>query len=85
MAQPTLLRLDAVEAGYGALDVLRGIELEVASGEIVALLGSNGSGKTTTINAISGVIPIRGGTINFAGDRVDGMHPSAVVKRRLVQ
>lgn len=54
MAQPTLLRLDAVEAGSGALDVLKGIELEVASGEIVALLGSNGSGKTTTINAISG-------------------------------
>ena len=85
MAQPTLLRLDAVEAGYGALAVLKGIELEVASGEIVALLGSNGSGKTTTINAISGVIPIRGGSISFAGDRVDGMHPSAIVKRRLVQ
>lgn len=85
MAQPTLLRLDAVEAGYGALDVLKGIELEVASGEVVALLGSNGSGKTTTMNAISGVIPIRGGNISFAGDRVDGMHPSAIVKRRLVQ
>ena len=85
MAQPILLRLDAVEAGYGALAVLKGIEVEVASGEIVALLGSNGSGKTTTINAISGVIPIRGGLIEFAGERVDGKHPSMIVKRRLVQ
>jgi branched-chain amino acid transport system ATP-binding protein len=80
-----MLRLEGIGAGYGATSVLRGIDLEVASGQIVALLGSNGSGKTTTINAISGVVPIRGGSITFDGRRVDGLHPSAVVKRRLVQ
>jgi len=80
-----MLRLDGIQAGYGALSVLKGIELEVAAGQIVALLGSNGSGKTTTINAISGVVPIRGGSITFDGRRVDGLHPSAIVKRRLVQ
>lgn len=85
MAQPTLLRLEGVETGYGPLSVLKGIDLEVSAGEIVALLGSNGSGKTTTINAISGVIPIWGGGITFEGCRVDGLHPSAIVKRRLVQ
>ena len=80
-----MLRLEGIGAGYGATSVLKGIDLEVAGGQIVALLGSNGSGKTTTINAISGVVPIRGGSITFDGRRVDGLHPSAVVKRRLIQ
>src|SRR6202044_796360 len=61
------------------------IDLEVCSGEIVALLGSNGSGKTTTINAISGVIPVWAGRVEYGGRRVDGLHPSAIVKLRLVQ
>jgi len=65
--------------------VLKGIDLEVCSGEIVALLGSNGSGKTTTINAISGVIPIWAGSVEYDGRRVDGLHPSAIVKLRLIQ
>jgi len=80
-----MLRLEGVEAGYGALSVLRGIDIEVAAGEVVALLGSNGAGKTTTINAISGVVPLWGGSVTFDGHRVDGLHPSAIVKRRLVQ
>ena len=85
MAQPTLLRLDGVETGYGALSVLKGIDLEVRTGEIVALLGSNGSGKTTTINAISGLVPLWGGSVTYNDRRVDGLHPSAIVKLRLVQ
>ncbi len=85
MAQPTLLRLDGVETGYGALSVLKGIDLEVRAGEIVALLGSNGSGKTTTINTISGLVPIWGGSVTYNDRRVDGLHPSAIVKLRLVQ
>jgi len=85
LGQPTLLQLDELQTGYGALPVLKGVNLEVKAGEIVALLGSNGSGKTTTINAISGVIPIWGGSITYGGRRVDGLHPSAIVKLRLVQ
>ena len=85
MEQPTLLRLSGIETGYGAIPVLKGIDLEVCSGEIVALLGSNGSGKTTTINAISGVIPIWAGSVEYDGRRVDGLHPSAIVKLRLIQ
>jgi branched-chain amino acid transport system ATP-binding protein len=65
--------------------VLKGIDLEVRPGEIVALLGSNGSGKTTTINVISGVIPLWSGRVEYGGRRVDGLHPSAIVKLRLVQ
>jgi branched-chain amino acid transport system ATP-binding protein len=85
LEQPTLLRLSGIETGYGAIPVLKGIDLEVCSGEIVALLGSNGSGKTTTINAISGVIPIWAGSVEYDGRRVDGLHPSAIVKLRLIQ
>ncbi len=85
MVRPTLLRLENVCAGYAALSVLKGVDLEVAAGEIVALIGSNGSGKTTTINAISGTVPIRDGSITYDGKRVDGLHPSAIVKRHLVQ
>jgi branched-chain amino acid transport system ATP-binding protein len=81
----TLLRLNGLRTGYGTHSVLEGIDLEVRSGEIVALLGSNGSGKTTTINAISGVIPLWGGRIEYNNQRVDGLHPSAIVKLRLVQ
>jgi branched-chain amino acid transport system ATP-binding protein len=85
LEQPILLRLDGLETGYGAISVLKGIDLEVRTGEIVALLGSNGSGKTTTINAISGVIPLWAGSVNYNGLRVDGLHPSAIVKLGLVQ
>jgi branched-chain amino acid transport system ATP-binding protein len=85
LEQPILLRLDGLETGYGAISVLKGIDLEVRTGEIVALLGSNGSGKTTTINAISGVIPLWAGSVDYNGRRVDGLHPSAIVKLGLVQ
>lgn len=85
MEQPALLRLTGLETGYGAVSVLKGIDLEVRSGEIVALLGSNGSGKTTTINAISGVIPLWAGSVEYNGRRVNGLHPSAIVKLGLVQ
>jgi branched-chain amino acid transport system ATP-binding protein len=85
LAQPILLRLSGLETGYGALSVLKGIDLEVRTGEIVALLGSNGAGKTTTINAISGVIPLWAGSVEYDGRRVNGLHPSAIVKLRLIQ
>jgi len=85
LEQPALLRLTGIETGYGAVSVLKGIDLEVRSGEIVALLGANGSGKSTTINVISGVIPLWAGRVEYDGRRVDGLHPSAIVKLRLVQ
>jgi branched-chain amino acid transport system ATP-binding protein len=85
LEQPILLRLSGLETGYGAISVLKGIDLEVRTGEIVALLGSNGSGKTTTINAISGVVPLWAGSVEYNDRRVNGLHPSAIVKLRLVQ
>jgi urea transport system ATP-binding protein len=62
-----LLRLDRVETYIGGSRILRGVSLEVNSGEVVALMGRNGVGKTTTLKSITGVLPVRSGTIAFAG------------------
>jgi branched-chain amino acid transport system ATP-binding protein len=73
-----LLELDAVEARYGPVQALRGITLEVAEGEVVAVLGANGAGKTTTLRAISGTVR-RSGRIEFAGKPLRG-GPEAVAR-----
>jgi branched-chain amino acid transport system ATP-binding protein len=75
------LALDAVDAGYGALHVLWGVSLQVAPGEVVSLIGPNGAGKTTVIKAILGVVPLRGGTIRFKGERIDGRAPEDIVQQ----
>jgi branched-chain amino acid transport system ATP-binding protein len=62
-----MLKLDQVHAGYGAIEVLKSLTLEVGAGEIVALLGANGAGKSTTLLTIAGVVPARGGKITWQG------------------
>lgn len=74
-----MLRLEEVDAGYGQTDCLKGVTLEVRKGEIVALLGANGAGKTTTLKAISGLVPVRQGTITFQGTRLHRVSPGAIV------
>ena len=78
---PALLRLEAIEVGYGDVTAVAHVSLEVRQGETVALIGSNGAGKTTTLRAISGLLPLRRGTIEFGGERVDGLSPSQIVAR----
>jgi branched-chain amino acid transport system ATP-binding protein len=60
-----MLKLDQIHAGYGVIEVLKGLSLEVRAGEIVALLGANGAGKSTTLLTIAGVVPVRGGAITW--------------------
>ena len=79
-----LLVVEGLHAGYGATEVLRGIDLEVASDEIVAVLGSNGAGKSTLNRAISGVVRARGGAIRFDGAVVTNHRPSTIVARGLI-
>jgi branched-chain amino acid transport system ATP-binding protein len=74
-----VLRLEGVEAGYGDVTAVRAVSLEVGAGEIVALIGANGSGKTTTLRAISGLLPLRRGRVELDGRRIDGLGPAAVV------
>jgi branched-chain amino acid transport system ATP-binding protein len=80
-----LLALEAVDAGYGVLQVLWEVSLRVESGEIVSLIGPNGAGKTTVIKTILGLVPLRGrahgGAIRFKGERIDGLAPEQIVKR----
>lgn len=66
-----LLQLSAVETFIGGSRILRGVDLEVRAGEVVALMGRNGVGKTTTLRAITGVLPVRSGMIHFAGNRIE--------------
>ena len=69
MPDPAMLALEAVDAGYGALQILHGVTLRVGRGEIVSLIGPNGAGKTTVIKTILGVVAMRrrpgGGAISF--------------------
>jgi len=70
-----------VEAGYGDLTAVRDVSLEVRRGEVVALIGGNGSGKTTTLRAVTGLLPLRGGAVEFAGERIDGLSSAQIVAR----
>jgi branched-chain amino acid transport system ATP-binding protein len=79
-----LLAVTGLTAGYGAIEVLRGIDLEVAAGEIVAVLGSNGAGKSTLNRTISGVLRATHGSIRFAGSAIEREKPATIVARGLI-
>src|SRR3954447_15213277 len=80
-----LLELSNVALLYGRIQALHGISLEVAEGEIVALIGANGAGKTTTMRAISGLRPVAGGTISFDGQDITRMRADLRVVRGICQ
>ncbi len=80
----SLLSVRDVRAGYGPLEVLHGISLEVEPGEIVVILGANGAGKTTTMRAVSGMIP-RQGTISFDGADITSLSPEKIVRLGIAQ
>jgi branched-chain amino acid transport system ATP-binding protein len=77
------LVLEDVHAGYGRIEVLHGVTLQVPAGSVVALLGPNGVGKTTTLRAISGSIPVTAGAIRMDGRRIDNRRASAIASRGL--
>ena len=79
-----LLSVRGLRSGYGAVEVLRGIDLDVQPGEIVALLGSNGAGKTTFNQTVSALVPARAGSIRFDGRDITRAHYRAVVAQGLV-
>ena len=81
MPEAPLLAVRGLEVAYGPLAAVRGLNLEVAPGEIVALLGANGAGKTSTLRGITGLLRPRAGRVTFAGERIDGVGPDGVVAR----
>ena len=80
-----LLQVTDLRAGYGPIEVLRGVSLEVHEGSIVSLIGSNGAGKSTTLMSISQVVAPRGGDILFDGASIVGLRADEVIARGLVQ
>ncbi|ALV08959.1 ABC transporter ATP-binding protein [Roseateles depolymerans] len=68
-----MLKIDQLHAGYGKVEVLHGISIEVPKGQVVTLIGSNGAGKTTTMRAVSGMIAPSAGQISLNGRRIDGL------------
>ncbi|MFO0274106.1 MAG: ABC transporter ATP-binding protein [Betaproteobacteria bacterium] len=73
-----LLELHGVQSGYGASQVLFGLDLTIGVGTVATLLGRNGMGKTTTIRTLLGLVPLRAGEIRFAGERIDGRATDAI-------
>ena len=80
-----MLRLDAVDAFYGDLQALHGVSLDIRRGEIVALVGANAAGKTTTLRVISGTLPARAGRVLLEGDDLRGVSAHVRVGRGIVQ
>jgi branched-chain amino acid transport system ATP-binding protein len=84
MSADPLLAVQGLRAGYGETEVLHGIDLGVGAGEIVAVLGSNGVGKSTLNRAISGVVRAQSGTIRFDGMQIERQAPAAIVACGLI-
>jgi branched-chain amino acid transport system ATP-binding protein len=80
-----LLQVENLHAGYGPIEVLKGISLEVRPGEIVAIIGSNGAGKTTTLMTLSGAIQTRQGSIAFEGKPISQLPAHEIVRRGVSQ
>jgi branched-chain amino acid transport system ATP-binding protein len=76
----TLLRVQNVESFYGPVMAIKGVSLEVNEGEIVAILGANGAGKTTILKTISGVMDPEKGTVEFMGRKIERMNPDRVAR-----
>jgi branched-chain amino acid transport system ATP-binding protein len=79
-----MLEIRGLRAGYGSIEILRGVDLDVAQGEIVAVLGSNGVGKSTLNNNISGLFKPFAGSIRFKQEDITGLNSSDIVRRGLI-
>ena len=75
----SLLYIKDLKVSYGGIEAIKGISLNVEKGEIVTLIGANGAGKSTTLRAISGLVPIREGTITYDGQVISGQSPQKIV------
>jgi branched-chain amino acid transport system ATP-binding protein len=80
-----LLQINSAYAGYGAIEVLKNVSLDVQPGEIVTIIGANGAGKTTTLMCVSGVNRLRAGSIVFQGQEIRRLPPHEIVRLGLCQ
>ena len=80
-----MLKVRGLSTGYGKIQILRGINLNVEEGKIIALLGGNGTGKSTLLKALSGLLPVWDGTIEFDGQPIKNLPPHTIVRAGLTQ
>jgi branched-chain amino acid transport system ATP-binding protein len=80
-----MLKIENLSAGYAGVAVLRNVSLTVEEGETVSVVGANGGGKTTLLKAISGIIKPSSGSIEFMGEKIYGLPPHEICRRRLIQ
>jgi branched-chain amino acid transport system ATP-binding protein len=79
-----MLRLENISAGYGAVSALRNVDMIVEAGEVVALIGSNGAGKSTTLRTISGLVRPSTGKIKFQGEPITDLSPEQIVEQGII-
>ena len=75
-----MLSIESAKSGYGASQVLFGVDLRIGAGQVVTLLGRNGMGKTTLLRTLFGQLPLRGGAIRFAGQDISGWSPDRIAR-----
>lgn len=80
----SLLEVESLSVARGEVQTLHKVSLSVAEGEMVAILGANGAGKTTLLRALSGLLPINGGTVRLDGERIEGSAPHHIARLGLV-
>ena len=80
-----MLKIENLEVTYGNIKAIKGISLEVNQGEIVTLIGSNGTGKSTTLRTISGILKPKSGSITFNGERIEGVEGHEIVAKGICQ
>src|SRR5271169_3310006 len=78
-----LLELKALKVAYGGIQAVKGIDLTVAEGELVCLIGANGAGKTTTLKGITGLQPVKKGSIHYDGENITGKPAFQLVRKGL--
>ncbi len=84
-SQDAILRIRDLSAGYGLVQVLQSVFLDVRTAEFLALVGGNGAGKTTLLRTLSGLLPVQSGTIEWNGRPVGGLTPDAIFRLGIVQ
>ena len=76
-----LLEVDDIHAGYGKLEILRGVSLRVESGQVVSIIGPNGAGKSTVFKTLYGLLPVRQGRVRFDGEDITNRQPADLLRR----
>ena len=85
MSTDVVLELKNLSVKYGAIEAIRDVSFSVRKGQIVSLIGSNGAGKTTTLRAISGLVKPSAGEILYRGEKISGLAPHLIVRKRISQ